>query len=162
MTDWLVVLLLFVVGLTMLLTDIFLIGVFVVGVLGVLFMVGGVVLSYTYFGNEVGMSILVTSILLTIVTLYYALSQDTWRFMSLDRRSDEDNTPSPLVEESLLLGQEGITMSALRPIGTAQFGNDFFEVRTFGKYLDTNSIVFIAKIDRRKIYVEPIESFKAS
>lgn len=159
--DWFIVLLLLIVGLAMLLTEIFLVGIFVIGILGIIFMVGGVVMAYGYFGNEIGMSVLFTSILLTSITLYHALRQETWKFMALSNHSDSD-FETPTEDNLLILGQEGITISALRPIGTAQFGNDTFEVRTFGKYLDNNSIVYIAKIDRRKIYVEPIEAIKAS
>ena len=140
---------------------IFLFGVFIVGILGVVFMVLGITLSHLYFGSDIGITVLVGTILMLIIAFYYALTQETWAFIASRKNStlDADETP---VEVGLILGQEGLTLSALRPIGTAQFGNDSFEVRTFGKYLDNNSIVYIAKIDRRKIYVKAIESFKAS
>jgi membrane-bound ClpP family serine protease len=161
--DWLIVLLLLISGLIMLLTEMFLLGIFVVGILGVVFMIIGIVLSHMYFGSEIGMTVMVSTIVMTLVTMYHALNRRTWSFMTSDkyeRYAETDYNTTP--KTPLTLGQEGLTLSALRPMGTAQFGNESFEVRTFGKYLDNNSIIYIAKIDRRKIYVKSVESFKAS
>ncbi len=59
----------------------------------------------------------------------------------------------------LAVGQEGITLSALRPIGKAEFEDKEFEVKTLGNYLETGTPIKIIAIDKSKqIIVEPLSN----
>jgi membrane-bound ClpP family serine protease len=53
-------------------------------------------------------------------------------------------------------GEEGITVSALRPIGTADFHGKIFEVKTSGEYVSNAIKIKIVKIRVNDILVEPI------
>jgi membrane-bound ClpP family serine protease len=57
---------------------------------------------------------------------------------------------------TLVVGLEGKTTSALRPIGKALLGEKEYEVKTAGDYLDSGSAVRIVKIISNQIIVEPI------
>ena len=58
--------------------------------------------------------------------------------------------------DPLNIGDEGKTISTLRPIGKAEFNNKQFEVKTSGDYLDTGTPIRITKIHSNQIIVEPI------
>ena len=54
-------------------------------------------------------------------------------------------------------GEEGVTVSALRPMGTADFHGKIFEVKTSGEYVANAIRVKIVKIRVNDIVVEPIQ-----
>ena len=56
----------------------------------------------------------------------------------------------------LKAGDEGESISSLKPIGKALFQDQEIEVRTMGEYIRENCKLRIVKIDHNKIFVEPI------
>ena len=54
------------------------------------------------------------------------------------------------------IGDEGITLSTLRPMGKAEFHNQTFEVKTAGNYIDRGEKVKITHIESHQIVVEPL------
>jgi membrane-bound ClpP family serine protease len=56
----------------------------------------------------------------------------------------------------LTVGEEGTTISTLRPIGKAEFQNRQFEVKTTGDYLENGMRIRITQIQSHQITVEPI------
>ena len=56
----------------------------------------------------------------------------------------------------LKIDQEGITISALRPIGTASFNDEYVEVATLGQFLDPKTRIKIIEINNKQIIVEPL------
>jgi membrane-bound ClpP family serine protease len=57
--------------------------------------------------------------------------------------------------DTLNIGDEGKTISTLRPIGKAEFRNRQYEVKTGGDYVDTGTPVRITLIHSNQIIVEP-------
>jgi membrane-bound ClpP family serine protease len=57
--------------------------------------------------------------------------------------------------EGLAPGQEGVALSALRPVGKAEVGGRTFEVKTLGGYVTTGTKVRIIQILSNQIIVEP-------
>jgi membrane-bound ClpP family serine protease len=56
----------------------------------------------------------------------------------------------------LSVGNEGVAVSALRPMGTADFQDKMIEVKTNGDYLAPGTRIRITKIITNDILVEPI------
>ncbi|RLD24259.1 MAG: hypothetical protein DRI71_03110, partial [Bacteroidetes bacterium] len=54
------------------------------------------------------------------------------------------------------VGDEGIALSTLRPIGKGEFNNEVLEVRSLGELLPTDSKIRVIKVNKREIFVEPI------
>jgi membrane-bound ClpP family serine protease len=54
------------------------------------------------------------------------------------------------------IGDEGVTLSTLKPMGKAEFHNKTFEVKTAGNYIDRGERVKIIFIESHQIVVEPI------
>lgn len=64
-------------------------------------------------------------------------------------------SPDPATEEELL-GLEGVAHSALRPGGTAYFGDRKLDVVTYGDYIPQQSAVRIVEVHGNRIVVEDI------
>lgn len=155
MLMWIIIIALLSIGLTLILVElIFIPGTTVVGLLGLVFAIVGIVVSYQHFGNTAGLYVLIGMSGVTLAGLFYGFRSGAWSRFSLKSTIDSK------VNEGLLsqvnVGDEGITISTLRPIGKAEFRDKAFEVRTSGAYVNTGERVKITQIDSYQIVVEPI------
>ena len=57
---------------------------------------------------------------------------------------------------SIAIGEEGITVSALRPSGKAELDHKTYEVRTMGNYVETGIRIRVKQIESHQIIVEPL------
>jgi membrane-bound ClpP family serine protease len=152
--EWTVVISLVAVGLVLLLVEIlFVPGTTIVGIIGFVVLAIGVGLSFKYFGREMGWMVLGSTSVLAGVTLYMSFKSNLWsRFAlksTISSRVNEDPT-------GIAVGEEGIALSALRPIGKAEIGMRTFEVKTLGAYVDSGMRIRIIQIKSNQIIVEPI------
>jgi membrane-bound ClpP family serine protease len=155
MLMWIIIISLLAIGLGLIIVElVFIPGTTVVGLLGLIFTIVGIVISYRHFGNDIGFYILIGTSVATLAALFVSFRSGAWsRFShktSLDGRVNEG------MLDRLNIGEEGTTRSALRPMGTAEFNNQTYEVRTTGTFLDTGVKVKIIKIQSNQIIVEPL------
>jgi membrane-bound ClpP family serine protease len=152
--EWSVVLSLIAVGLVLLLVEIlFVPGTTIVGIIGFIVLAIGVGLSFKYFGREVGWLALGTTAVLAGVTLYVSFQSNLWARFALKSAITSKVNEDP---QGLAVGEEGIALSALRPIGKAEIGKRTFEVKTLGAYVDSGMRIRIIQIISNQIIVEPI------
>ena len=72
MLMWIIVISLLLIGLTLIIVElVFIPGTTVVGLLGLIFAIVGIVISYSHFGNDVGFYILLASLASTLAALFY-------------------------------------------------------------------------------------------
>ncbi len=155
MTEWSVIISLIVLGLVLIIIEIiFVPGTTFVGVGGFVFLVIGIFLSFKYFGRETGWTIVGISSVISGGLFYYSFKANVWSRFALKSTIDSKVNEGDL--DHLRPGQEGITISALRPVGKAELLNKLFEVKTSGEYVDTGTRIRIIKILSNQIIVEPI------
>ena len=117
-------------------------------------MIVGIGFCFSYFGSEAGWITVGVSATLSGLILYYSFKSNVWSRFSLKSSIQSKVNEGDL--ELLLIGAEGKTISALRPIGKATLGDKVFEVKTKGEYLDSGSKVRVVNIIMNQIIVEPI------
>ncbi|MBK7650156.1 MAG: hypothetical protein IPJ20_04540 [Flammeovirgaceae bacterium] len=155
MVEWITVISLILFGLFLIIAEIiFVPGTTIVGILGFLFLLVGVGLSFNYFGSETGWTTVGVSAAVSGLILYYSFKTNVWGRFSLKSSINSKVNEGDL--DLLTVGMEGQTTSALRPIGKANLGDKIYEVKTLGTYLDSGSPVRILKIISNQIIVEPI------
>ena len=155
MADWISVVLLVVCGVILIIIElIFVPGTTILGILGLLALVGGVIISFDSFGSTTGGLVLVGSVVFSIMALVYSLRAGTWqRFAlktSIDSKVNEDE------KADLQVGMKGKSVSDLRPMGTAEFIERLFEVQTNGNYLEAGTEIEIINLADNKIIVKSI------
>lgn len=152
--EWTVVISLVAVGLVLLLIEIlFVPGTTIVGIIGFVVLAIGVGLSFKYFGREMGWMILGTTSVLAGVTLYLSFKSNLWARFALKSTNTGRVNEDPI---GIAVGEEGVALSALRPIGKAEIGKRTFEVKTQGAYVETGKRIRIIQIVSNQIIVEPI------
>ena len=153
--EWFTVIGLIVFGIGLLVIEvIFVPGTTIVGIAGFICMACAVYLGYGYFGTSTGTIILVASLVGTTGALFYAFKSESWDRFSL--KGEMTGRFNDDFRMTLTVGEEGETISSLRPSGKALFHDREVEVRSEGGFLGPNQKIKIKRIDSNKIIVEPI------
>jgi len=156
MLDWIIILTLVVVGIGLLVAEvIFIPGTTVVGIAGIGVLVYANYLAFNDLGATSGTVVLVVSIFLSTYAFYRSFKSGAWkRFALKSSNTGKVNEEYPV---ELQTEQRGVTLSALRPYGKAEFDDKEFEVRTMGDYLSAGTKIKIISIQGKRIYVEPLK-----
>lgn len=157
MAAWITVTLLIIIGLALINIEVvFVPGTTFVGLIGLLIAGAGVFFSFVYFNSTIGFIVLGVTLTLTLGSLVYFFKNNTWKnFALMDSNKGKVNEG---LTGALQVGAEGVAISALRPVGKAEFWGKQFEVTTLGSYLEAGTKITIVKIESNKILVEPIEA----
>jgi membrane-bound ClpP family serine protease len=133
---------------------IFVPGTTLVGVAGFVFLALGVILGFKYFGSETGWTLLGSTTVVGGLILYYAFQTNVWGKFAL--KSAINSKVNEVETEKFKVGQEGVAISALRPMGKADLNNTSVEVKTLGEYVESGTRVRIIKVSSNQIVVESI------
>lgn len=157
MLIWIIIISLLLIGLALIIVElVFIPGTTVVGLLGAGFSVAGIILCYQTFGETTGFYVLIGMLAVTLTALVLSFRSGAWSRFSLKSAIDSK------VNEGILLnvrvGDEGLTVSNLRPSGKAEFNQRTFEVKTSGNFVESGAKVRITQIDSNQIIVEPLKS----
>ena len=153
---WLVIAALILDGLLLIIVEIvFIPGTTVVGLLGLIFTIVGIAFSYSHFGSETGFYDLLGTVVATGGTLYLSFRKGAWKKFS--HQSSIDSKVNEGMADHLSTGEEGISISVLRPMGSAEFNGKIFEVKTNGEFVNNGIKIRIIRIRSNDILVEPIQ-----
>jgi membrane-bound ClpP family serine protease len=155
MVEWLAVILLIFFGLGFIIAEIiFVPGTTLLGLFGLIFTIIGIIISYISFGAGVGTIVLVVAGIIGVGALVYSLKSGVWEKFAL--KGSINSKVNEGEKEVLQVGEEGITVSSLRPMGKGEFKDRIYEVTTLGNFLTTDTKIRIVSIKNNKIIVEPI------
>jgi membrane-bound ClpP family serine protease len=153
--EWLVVIGFILVGTFLVIGEIvFIPGIFIAGFFGVTMNAVGVFLSYKHFGSTIGTIVLVSTILVNLVGLILVFRGKSWEALALKDvmtgKAKED------FRTLLKVGDKGTTISTLKPVGKAIFGESEVEVSSLGTYIEENKEIEIYQINSDKILVKEL------
>lgn len=155
--EWLIIIGLMLFGTFLLVAEvIFVPGTTIVGILGFIFSAYCIYLGYDYFGPTTGTLILIGGAVLNFVALVLAFKGKSWERFSL--KSSMTGKVNDDFQHDLKVGDKGISISSIKPIGKAMFGNDEIEVRSNGGYLNENIEIEVVRIESSKIIVQPVNN----
>jgi len=156
MLIWIIIISLLLVGLALTIIELFFIpGTTVVGLLGVAFSIAGIVVSYNNLGSPTAKYILAGMLVLSLVAFVVSFRSGAWSKFSL--KSSIDSKVNEGILATVNIGDEGVTLSNLRPVGKAEFNEKAYEVKTTGSFVESGEKVKITQIESHQIVVEPIK-----
>lgn len=129
-------------------------GTTLVGVAGFVFLAIGVWLSFRYYGSEMGWTTLGGAAVVSGLLFYFAFKTNVWGKFALKSAMKGKVNEGEL--DQFKAGQEGVALSALRPVGKAELGARTVEVKTLGAYVDSGTRIRIIQVLSNQIIVEPI------
>ncbi len=151
----LIIVLLIVFGIVLLLLEFLVIpGVTLAAVGGILMMVGGIYMSYDHYGNSVGHLTVLASIVLSGISLAFALKSKTWNRIMLN--TEVDSKVLKLEDDSISIGDQGVCVSRLAPMGQVKLNQKIVEARSTGAYVDEKTKVVVVGIIDKIVIVKPI------
>ncbi len=154
--EWFTIIALILFGLILIIIEvIFVPGTTFVGIVGFGIAGFGVWQSFVSFGTETGLIVLSVSSLVAIAAIFYSFKSGVWKRFALEGKHNARFNDE--VKHNLVQGDVGVAVSTLRPMGTAEFRDKLYEVRTNGNYLETGTKVRIERIANNAIIVVPLE-----
>ena len=155
--EWLIIIGLMLFGTFLLVAEIiFVPGTTIVGILGFIFSAYCIYLGYDYFGATTGTLILIGGAVLNVVALVLAFKGKSWERFSL--KGTMTSKFNDDIKHNVKVGDRGTSISSLKPVGKALFGDHETEVSSNGGYLDENIEIEVIKIESSKIIVQPVNN----
>ncbi|OFX73483.1 MAG: hypothetical protein A2X12_01675 [Bacteroidetes bacterium GWE2_29_8] len=150
------IILLIVLGLGLILLELLVIpGTTFVGVIGVVFLLSGIISSYKSFGILTGNIIFGGIVLMIVLLILYSIKGKKWeKFILKDIINNEKDNRY----EDLKIDDKGVTISRLNPVGKALINNDIFEVQSIDGFIDQETEIIIYKLKDNKIIVKQIKT----
>jgi membrane-bound ClpP family serine protease len=153
--EWLIVLSLIGVGLLLLVIEVILIpGTSIAGFIGFGMMIGGIVMSFKYFGDQTAWVIAGSTAVVSGAVFFWTFHTKPWKQFAL--KSTISSRVNEGIFEGLQVGSEGLSVSMLRPRGNAEFGNKIVEVSSLGNFVEAGTKIKIVKISSSQIFIEPL------
>lgn len=151
--EWLTLILLLLFALVLIVVEIvFIPGTTLFGIAGFILAIIGFWLSFSMLGSATGFTVIAVFLALAGITMYYGMKKRVWgRFALNNKINSRVNDDERFM---LRIGETGEAISALRPSGKAEFGNNIVEVQTLGNFLDAKEKIRVIRIDHNKIFVE--------
>ncbi len=143
-------------GLLLIVADIFLIPGGIVGFFGLGMMAFACYQAYENHGSLAGNLFVLASVLVATGFVFYVLNPKSWKRVS--QLTDIDGKVNTEDVKAVKVGDVGISLSFLRPAGTAQFGENLVEVSSSLGFIDANQTVEIVEIESNKIIVKQINN----
>ncbi len=153
--DILLIILLAIVGVALLLVELFLLpGFGVAGITSIACLAGSVYASYFYLGALAGHITLAAVLVLCVIAVWVFLQRRTLDKMAL--KTDITSKVDLLQSTHIKVGDTGICISRLAPMGKVRIGETEIEAKSQDVFIDDATPIEIIAIDGNKVIVRPL------
>ncbi len=155
MPEWLLVLTLIVTGFILLLIELLIIpGFGFAGVMGLLSLVAGSYIAYTKLNLLMGLIVSLGSLIIIIFSLKLFPKTRIWKSLRLDKaETKKDDFQSSSKDLEVLTGKEGISITPLRPTGTAIINGKRVDVVSEGIFITQNTSIKVISVEGNRVVV---------
>jgi membrane-bound ClpP family serine protease len=147
------IILLIILGLFLVLLEVFFLPGMIVGILGFIMLSVGLIWSYSAFGSVYGNLILLGIVLLFSLFTFWLIKSKLWRkVLLIEESKGKVNQNQSFLHE----GDVGEAISRLAPMGTISVNGFEFEAKSQKGFIDSGQTVTIVKIFDNQIIVKVI------
>ncbi len=146
------------IGLGLVVVEIFIPGFGFLGISGIILLCGAVVFTWVNYGAMAGSLMLIGVLILSVICLILSLRSASKGKLSRSRifmKQDETDGAPTVAEAAVTAGMEGVTETQLRPAGIVAFGEKRVSVVSEGSFIDKGVAVRVKKTEGTRIVVEP-------
>ena len=152
--DVLIVIILCLLGLILILVEIFLIpGITITAIAGTAFTIGGIYYAFSRLGAGAGFLTLIISIILIGVSFIYLVKSKTLD-KTIGLKADIDSSVASDDHLSISVGDIGRTISRLNPIGKMKVNNITIEAKSLDEFIDEDVEVVVLKVTPTQLIVK--------
>lgn len=138
-------------GTFLIMLEIFLLPGFVIGLMGFALCVWASIEAYSSLGPTTGSIVIGVTVVLNIVLAYIGLKN--LHKSPAAMKASIDGRVNEFSDFGLKPGDRGFSITALRPEGKANFGENYISVWAFTGFIDTEKEIEIVRIADNKIFV---------
>lgn len=153
----------FLVGIGLLVLEVFLPGFGLPGIAGIILQVISIALIWMNYGSlaALGMTILVLAVVAIAISLSLksaAKGRLSKSKIILHEKESAEAGYNAIEDMNVFLGKEGVTTTVLRPTGIAEFDGVRLNVVSQGDFIPANTQVRIEKVEGARIAVKKVEA----
>lgn len=157
--EWLVpIIVCMVVGVVLLLVEVFMPGFGIPGISGCALLGAGIIMTWIQFGAKVGLGVTVIVLALLAILISVAMRSvakgklgKSEFVLNGDMSEEKEETGNDMLS---LVGEVGEVMTVLRPVGVAEFECGRLNVMTEGEYIERGAKVIITRVDGTNVFVK--------
>ena len=114
-----------------------------------------VYLAFRDFGPVTGTVVILVILVLSIIATVVSLRAKTWQRFSLKQEIRSSSMPVIPAEE-LQVGDRGVTLSRLSPMGKVEIGGRIYEAKSTDVYIDQRSTVEVVGFENFNVVVRKV------
>ncbi|MFI3324334.1 MAG: NfeD family protein [Rikenellaceae bacterium] len=131
-------------------------GVTLGGILSVVCNGGAIYMAFGRLGVVGGIIVVVLIAVLTCVAIAFSLRAKTWDRFSLKSKIDSASSDTP--QTKVIVGQRGVAISRLAPMGKVEIEGSSYEAKSSDAYIDAKSAVEVVGFDNFSVVVKRVEN----
>ena len=159
--EWLIPIIICVlVGVILLVVEVFMPGFGIPGISGSLLLLASIVMAWIEYGPKVGLGMSVAVLALMGIAISISLKSvgngNLTNSELVLKDAVNDGGKAEREEMQALVGQEGTALTALRPVGAAEFACGKLNVQSDGEFIEKGTQVRIMRVNGTMIFVKKI------
>lgn len=131
-------------------------GITIAGIGGAILFIWAVYAGFSAYGPATGSLILVSAIVATIVTFYFAFKANTWKRITLHASIDSKVSDPEALKTAIHTGDEGKALSRLAPMGKVMVNGQVVEGKSVGQYIAEGTAITVVQVHSNGIIVKPL------
>lgn len=155
--DILIIVLLILTGVSLVILEVFFLpGVTVAGFSSLIFFGGGIGYAFVHLGATAGYITMGMSVLSCAAGIIWFIRSKSLEKMSL--KTDIDSVVPARIDDAVQVGDEGVTLSRLNPMGSVLIGTLQVEGRAREDFIDEGTPVVVERVERTTVIVRKKEN----
>ncbi len=129
-------------------------GISITGILSVVCNGAAIYMAFGRLGTPGGIIVVVAIAALTAITILFSLRSKTWERLSL--KSEIESASSSAPQEHLAVGQRGVAVSRLSPMGKVEIAGSSYEAKSSDVYIDAKSEIEVIGFENFSVVVKKV------
>ena len=148
----LIIILFLLFGIILLLAEIFLLpGISIAGIAGIIFLIGGIVCAFVV-DTSYGFYTIIVSVVALCFSIWYFMRSRTLDKLSL--HTEIDGKVETVDESKIKIGDKGVTVSRLAPMGKVKINGATVEAKSLFDYIDEDTEVEVIAVNATNVEVK--------
>ncbi|MDH8700720.1 membrane-bound ClpP family serine protease [Dysgonomonadaceae bacterium PH5-43] len=151
--DIFIVVTLCILGILLILVEIFLIpGVTIAAIIGAVFALGGIFYAFSSLGTTAGIITVAVVSVVTLLAVVYLIKSKALDSIAL--KTDISSTVASESQTNYEVGDEGVTISRLNPIGKVKVNGVVIEGKSIGDFINEDTPIVVVKVSPTQLLVK--------
>ena len=131
-------------------------GISIGGILALVCYGSSIYMAFRDYGPLTGAMVTVAILVLAAGATIVSLRAKTWQRFSLKQQIDSSSMRTP-EEDNVRIGDRGVTLSRLSPMGKVDIGGRIYEAKSLDRYVDPRSEVEVVGFENFNVIVRVIK-----